>query len=173
MFPRFLTDDELRAGSITNRNAASLFGHNSMNYEELLRNGLLKKIAFCSAKLDELAPLINKEKKEVNDAEKNYEKFRCNPSTKDELKEALRILREKEGSLIEKKKKFDFYWAVKLACKAVIDYANRFATLAEKEAEKHPRRSGELLELARIARKVPAQPADTFHEAMQSICFST
>lgn len=43
MFPRFLTDDELRAGSITNRNATSLFGHNSMNYEELLADGLKRK----------------------------------------------------------------------------------------------------------------------------------
>jgi formate C-acetyltransferase len=38
VFPRFLTDDELRAGSITNRNATSLFGHNTMNYEELLKD---------------------------------------------------------------------------------------------------------------------------------------
>ncbi|WP_449039993.1 pyruvate formate lyase family protein [Parabacteroides goldsteinii] len=172
MFPRFLTDDELRAGSITNRNAASLFGHNSMNYEELLRDGLRSKIAFCSAKLDELAPLINKEKKEVGAAENNYNKARIYASADDnELKESLRILREKDGSLISKKRKFDFYWAVKLSCQAVIDYANRFAVLAEKEAVKHPERSDELLELARIARKVPAEPAETFHEAMQSICF--
>lgn len=80
-------------------------------------------------------------------------------------------MREKDGSLISKKRKFDFYWAVKLSCQAVIDYANRFAVLAEKEAVKHPERSDELLELARIARKVPAEPAETFHEAMQSICF--
>ena len=172
MFPRFLTDDELRAGSITNRNAASLFGHNSMNYEELLHDGLRKKIAFCSAKLDELAPVINQEKKEVKEAEKIYNKQRVNPSaSENEQKEALRILREKDGSLIGKKRKFDFYWAVKLSCQAVIDYALRFALMAEKEAVKHPERSDELLELARIARKVPAEPADTFHEAMQSICF--
>lgn len=156
VFPRFLTDDELRAGSITNRNAASLFGHNTMNYEELLREGLQAKIDFCSAKLDELAPVINKERKELREVAKS---------------ESITLLREKEDSLIGKKRKFDFYWAVKLSCKAVIDYANRFAVLAEKEAVKHPERSDELLELARIARKVPAQPADTFHEAMQSICF--
>ncbi len=59
VFPHFLTDDELRAGSITNRNATSLFGHNTMNYEELLRDGLWKKIKFCSNKLDELSPKIS------------------------------------------------------------------------------------------------------------------
>jgi formate C-acetyltransferase len=145
MFPRFLTDDELRAGSITNRSAASLFGHNSMNYEELLRDGLNKKIAACSAKLDELSPQIHGFKGSVADEK-----------------------------LVSLKKKFDFYWAVKLSCKAVIDYASRFAVLAEKEAAKYPdnpERAGELKELARIARKVPAEPAETFHEAVQSICF--
>lgn len=172
VFPRFLTDDELRAGSITNRNAASLFGHNSMNYEELLRDGLQKKIDFCSAKLDELSPEINMQKVEVKEAAIKYNPTRILSSVlEDEQKDVLRILREKEGELIKKKKQFDFYWAVKISCQAVINYACRFAQLAEEEAKLHPERADELLELARIAKKVPAKPADTFHEAMQSICF--
>lgn len=160
MFPRFLTDDELRAGSITNRNSASLFGHNTMNYEELLRDGLQKKIDVCSKRLDELAPGITAQKKEIAEFEKKHKG-----------EEHMWKLRSMEEALIADKKKFDFYWAVKLACKSVIDYAERFAQLAEKEAVKYPKRKDELLELARIARKVPAKPAGTFHEAMQSICF--
>ncbi|NDV58723.1 pyruvate formate lyase family protein [Bacteroides sp. 519] len=172
VFPRFLTDDELRAGSITNRNAASLFGHNTMNYEELLSDGLQKKIDFCSKQLDELSPIIKNGKKDTAILEKKYEEIcRDKKASAEEKEEGLRLLRNADGKLIAQKKKFDFYWAVKLACQSVIDYANRFADLAEKEAVKHPERADELNELARIARKVPAQPAETFHEAMQCICF--
>lgn len=175
MFPRFLTEDELRAGSITNRNAASLFGHNTMNYEELLRDGLQAKINDCIKKLDQLSPIINKMKEEEAEARKVYEDIKNKvPKENTERKIALRILREKDAELISQKRKFDFYWAVKLSCKAVLDYAQRFAVLAEKKAARYPdgtKEQMELLELARIARKVPAQPAETFHEAMQSICF--
>ncbi|MFV0544689.1 MAG: pyruvate formate lyase family protein [Bacteroides sp.] len=172
MFPRYLTDDELRAGSITNRNAASLFGHNTMNYEELLRDGLLVKINSCCAKLDELAPIITLQKKELKKLVRRYETLKRQTQTTDEeLDEALMILRRQEGQLIKNKKKFDFYWSVKLACKAVIDYARRFEKLALEEAFRHPNRAKELRELAAIAHRVPAYPAKTFHEAMQSICF--
>ncbi|MEG1007157.1 MAG: pyruvate formate lyase family protein [Bacteroides sp.] len=172
VFPRFLTDDELRAGSITNRNAASLFGHNTMNYEELLHDGLQKKIDFCSQKLNELSPLIKQEKKEVSTLRKQYDRILADSQASAEAKEeALRILRKKDGMLISKKKKFDFYWGVKLACKAVVDYAHRFADIAEREADLHPQRAEELRALSAIARRVPAKPARNFHEAMQCICF--
>ena len=172
VFPRFLTDDELRAGSITNRNATSLFGHNTMNYEELLRDGLWKKIKFCSDKLNELSPKIKKGKEDVKRQNIIYKELQKNPSAlEDEKAESLRILRNMDEALIKDKKKFDFYWAVKLACKAVINYAKRFAKLAEEEAEKCPERAEELNALAAIARKVPGAPAGNFHEAMQSICF--
>lgn len=172
VFPRFLTDDELRAGSITNRNATSLFGHNSMNYEELLKDGLWKKIKFCSDKLDELSPKIKKGKECVNKQNAIYKELQNNPSaSEDERAESLRILRNMNGALISDKKKFDFYWAIKLACKSVINYAKRFAKLAEEEAIKYPERKEELETLAAIARKVPGAPAENFHEAVQSICF--
>lgn len=174
IFPRFLTDDELRAGSITNRNATSLFGHNSMNYEELLRDGLRKKINVCSEHLGELEIILKNRKEEIKQDRARYEKI-CNSDTvsEDEKEEAVRVLRAKENKLISLKRKFDFYWSVELACEAVVNYAHRFADLAQEQAEKtdDKDRRKELLELARIARKVPEQPADTFHEAMQSICF--
>lgn len=175
MFPRFLTDDELRAGSITNRNAASLFGHNTMNYEELLRDGLQKKINDCLKQLTALSPFINRMKEEESAAREIYESLKNSSSSdSEELKNALRTLREKDSALITQKRKFDFYWSVRYACQAVLDYAERFALLAEEKSAGYAvgsERHTELLELARIARKVPAQPADTFHEAMQSICF--
>ena len=65
-----------------------------------------------------------------------------------------------------------FYRAVLIVIEAVIAYASRFAALAEQEAKTAtPERAKELLEIARICRKVPMEPAETFHEALQSVWF--
>lgn len=57
-----------------------------------------------------------------------------------------------------------------VACQAAITLAHRHADCAADLAtnEKCPQRRGELLELARICRKVPEFPAETFHEALQA-----
>ena len=65
-----------------------------------------------------------------------------------------------------------FYRAILIVIDAVECYANRFADLAEKQAESASQeRAKELLEIARICRKVPMQPAESFHEALQSVWF--
>lgn len=67
-------------------------------------------------------------------------------------------------------KKSYFYQSILITLDAVEAYALRLADLAEREAEKaSPERAEELLEMARICRKVPMQPAETFHEAVQSV----
>ncbi|UJX42928.1 glycyl radical protein [Desulfovibrio sp. JY] len=70
-------------------------------------------------------------------------------------------------------KKRHFLEAVIIANKAVIAFAGRFAELAEKLAATcdDPLRADELKEIARICRKVPASPAETFHEALQAFWF--
>ena len=100
------------------------------------------------------------------------------------LKGILKICRERRKSLefdnryplgpnegIEKK--ISFYKAVETCCNALVDYAKRFAELAEKEAdgEKDVERKNELLEISRICRKVPMKPAGSFYEAVHSIWF--
>lgn len=69
--------------------------------------------------------------------------------------------------------KINFYEAVKTSCEAVVDYAEKFARLAEKEAQNttDAQWKDELTEIAGICRKVPWQKPDTFHEALQSIWF--
>ncbi len=65
-----------------------------------------------------------------------------------------------------------FYNAVLIVIQAVRDFANRYARLAwelAKTAESE--RRAELLEIARICEKVPYEPAETFHEAIQSVWF--
>lgn len=65
-----------------------------------------------------------------------------------------------------------FLRAVLIAIDAVACYAKRFADLARQEAETtQPERKAELLEIARICEKVPMQPAESFHEALQSVWF--
>ncbi|MBN2299420.1 MAG: formate acetyltransferase [Deltaproteobacteria bacterium] len=61
--------------------------------------------------------------------------------------------------------------AAKIACEGVASYAGNLASQAESLAmnEADPTRAAELSEIARICRKVPYEPADTFHEALQSL----
>ncbi|GAP20156.1 pyruvate formate lyase family protein [Leptolinea tardivitalis] len=65
------------------------------------------------------------------------------------------------------------YRAMLIASDAIITYARRNAEYAEDLAarETDAGRKAELLEMARIAHKVPAYPADTWQEALQSFLF--
>ena len=68
--------------------------------------------------------------------------------------------------------KYQFYKAVLIVIDAVRGFAARFADLARKKAEAADEvRKAELLEIARICDKVPYEPAETFHEAVQSVWF--
>jgi pyruvate formate-lyase/glycerol dehydratase family glycyl radical enzyme len=64
-----------------------------------------------------------------------------------------------------------FYNAVIIAHKAVMDFAARYARLADELAagEQDKDRKAELKEIEEICKRVPARPAATFHEALQSI----
>jgi pyruvate-formate lyase len=63
-----------------------------------------------------------------------------------------------------------FLEAVVIAAEGIIGWAGRYADQA---ASRHadPRRSGELRRIAEISRRVPAEPARDFHEALQSFWF--
>jgi trans-4-hydroxy-L-proline dehydratase len=78
---------------------------------------------------------------------------------------------EKETDDPERK---DFLRALKICCGAVRDIAARYAEEAERLAseEKDGKRAAELGEIARICRKVPWEPAETFQEALQSLWFT-
>lgn len=70
--------------------------------------------------------------------------------------------------------KRDFLRALLICCRAASDLAGRYAEEAERLAEEEPdaRRQAELREVARICRKVPWEPAETFHEALQALWFA-
>ncbi len=68
-------------------------------------------------------------------------------------------------------RKRSFYKAVELTCQGVVEFARRYQehALALAETDSDRARKGELLEIARICGTVPAGPAETFHEALQSL----
>lgn len=138
VFPDYLTEEERHMASISNRSEFSVQGHNSADYDKLVKYGMRKVIRYSQARLYRL------------DAQKKTRKL-----TEDQMAQ------------------YDFYQSVIISCKAVVEYAARYAQLAESmaEKEKEGKRKDELLEIARICRKVPMEPADTFHEALQSILF--
>lgn len=131
VFPNYLTEEELRIGSVTNKSQMAVLGHNSINYENILSKGLQSIVEFANEKLQE------------------------------NQKNGIEIAYDKRA----------FYEAVIISCQAVIDYSLRFARLAMEKAEEctDEKRQAELFEISRICSKVPAQPADTFYEAMHSI----
>ncbi|MCL2424975.1 MAG: glycyl radical protein [Oscillospiraceae bacterium] len=72
----------------------------------------------------------------------------------------------------EQLKKSYFYRSIIIVIDAVEAFVQRYAELAEKQAETASNeRATELKEMARICRKVPMQQAETFHEAVQSVWF--
>lgn len=97
------------------------------------------------------------------------------------LKEGLRGYEERvrrlKGELdlaqVESIDKNVFYTAVLTVIEAVKHFAQRYAELAHEMAEKetNPARRAELLEMSRIMSRVPYEPAETFHEAVQAVWF--
>lgn len=64
----------------------------------------------------------------------------------------------------------DFYEAVQVAARAVCNFSNRYAALAERMAQKaEGQRRKELLAIAERCRWVPANPPRSFLEALQSV----
>lgn len=69
--------------------------------------------------------------------------------------------------------KYNFWKSVIISCDAVMAFAERYAALAKEMAsrESNADRKAELMEIAEICSKVPANPAGNFREACQSFYF--
>ena len=68
-----------------------------------------------------------------------------------------------------------FYLGCRECLLAVIRHSEAYAEAALRLADEadSPQRKAELTEIARICKKVPARPAESFHEAIQSVHFVT
>jgi len=93
----------------------------------------------------------------------------------EEIENKLSDFREaRSHPTIEEMNKVFFWLAAKTACEGVITFAENYAREAEKLAreESNPRRKKELERIAEICQRVPANPARTFYEALQSYWFT-
>jgi len=121
-------------------------GYNSVipPYETILEDGLLARIALAE--------------KNIEHARAEMEKFPWNAPTG-----------------LEWIDKIDNWEAMVIACKAVIAWARRHARLCKIVAERFetdPKRKAELLEIADICHRVPAEPARGLKDAMQAKWFT-
>jgi len=66
-----------------------------------------------------------------------------------------------------------FYTACEEVCSGAIAFAERYRNLAEAmaEREENVQRKSELLEIARVVKRIPMYPAENFYEALQSFWF--
>ncbi|MCG8485230.1 MAG: glycyl radical protein [Clostridia bacterium] len=88
------------------------------------------------------------------------------------IKEAEDALKSADKSSPKYIKKCDFLNAIIITSKAAIEFAERFAQLAEKMAgQVSGERSQELKRIALNCKNVPAKPAKDFYEAVQSFWF--
>ena len=89
------------------------------------------------------------------------------------MKEIDEKLNEFDVSDPENLSKYYFLTAAKKSCLAVIGFTRRLSVLAKSMAdmEGDTKRKEELLEISRICQKVPAEPAEGFREALQSLWF--
>jgi formate C-acetyltransferase len=87
--------------------------------------------------------------------------------------EARQKMAALDRSRPENLEKLLFYQAVTTSLEGAITFAERFAELAVQMAENEadPDRRVELLAIAETCRRVPAHPARTFREAVQSVWF--
>jgi formate C-acetyltransferase len=77
---------------------------------------------------------------------------------------------ELEKGDVDYKRREDFLESVQVSAKAVMEFSNRYAELAEEmAAETEGPRKAELKDIAERCRRVPAKPPRTFMEALQSI----
>lgn len=97
-----------------------------------------------------------------------------NEGARSVIAEAKKCLAELRYESIDAVEKRNFWEATIIVFEAWVRFANRYAVLCDKLAdeEKDAKRAAELREMARICRKVPNEPAETFREAMQSFWFT-
>ncbi|WP_371374858.1 formate C-acetyltransferase/glycerol dehydratase family glycyl radical enzyme [Sporomusa aerivorans] len=88
--------------------------------------------------------------------------------------EALAKLQSLEPVSAEALEKIDFYNAAVLVCEGIIILARRYADKAAELArtETDALRRQELLEIAKVCRKVPEHPPENFYEAVQTVWFT-
>lgn len=97
------------------------------------------------------------------------------------LNHIIKLASDKENAIkmkfnksTEDREKIYFYQAMKIALEGIINYANNLSrkALILSQKESNPIRKKRLKKMAEICSKVPANPASSFHEAVNSLWIS-
>ena len=130
-------------------------------------SGFPQKVRFLKSQLKSTKYVIN-ETGGIAHFAPDYEKL-VNRGIKSILEEAETLQANHEkGS-----EKWNFYEAVKIINRAMIDFAGRYSEEARRLAkdEKDEKRKAELIKIAEVCKHVPLNPARNLQEALQSILF--
>jgi len=89
------------------------------------------------------------------------------------LEDVLERVKQYKSKSRGNQEKISFYDSVEVEVRGVVRFAERFSELATRMAreERDAQRREELLDIARICKRVPLKPASSFHEALQSFWF--
>jgi len=89
------------------------------------------------------------------------------------MKEVEGELEQLDLSSMEDIGRHHFLSAVKITCEGILNFAKRYEELASEMAqnESDPARKAELEQMASVCSRVPANPAGSFREAIQSVWF--
>ena len=129
--------------------------------------GFGNKIRFILSQLKSTEYVIN-ETGGIAHFAPDYKKL-VNQGIKSILKEAQELqAKQEKGS-----EKWNFYEAIKIINTAMIDFAKRYSAEAYKlaENEQNKARKAELMQIAKVCKNVPLNPARNLQEALQSIFF--
>ncbi|WP_173384428.1 pyruvate formate lyase family protein [Fibrobacter succinogenes] len=167
VFPNYLSEEEKRAASYTNKTELAILGHNTVNYEKLLSKGIWEIREEAREKTEQYEKEIDSFKKENPDFYKNIDRM-----------ETISIMQNSENTPMltrhnELVSKREFYNSVKISCDAVINYMDNFAKLAEYESKRTDIkiRQNELKKIAAICNKLSIDKPTTFYEALQCVYF--
>ncbi len=81
------------------------------------------------------------------------------------------LIEEAEKNRAAHPERGEFYDCVVMVLEAAADFMRRYAALAAEMAANRPEERASLEEVSRICLKLASQPAETFHEAVQSLWF--
>ncbi|MDR1613751.1 MAG: formate C-acetyltransferase/glycerol dehydratase family glycyl radical enzyme [Planctomycetota bacterium] len=122
----------------------------------------------------EAGPLVDAIGKVVKINQKDHAQGHICPNVAEWIAVGPKGLQRRAGAKLAAAKDregIEFYASVMAVLDAACAFMLRYAELAKDLAEKHPEWRDNMLEAARICGKLAERPADTFHEAVQSMWF--
>jgi formate C-acetyltransferase len=166
VFPNYMSEEEKRAASYTNKTELAILGHNTVNYDRLLSKGIEGIVSEANEQLNQLDT-----KFKVYQKDNDFREFANRLETIPIMQSSENVEKIREYNELVTKK--EFYTSVITSCNAVVNYAHNFANLAQAQSQtcKNKERKAELQEIAAICQNVPEKKPETFHEALQSVYF--